>query len=223
VHPAEHLARLDEPRILTPTRLIAGHCGYARRSVGAALEALKCRPGRRECFQPHAPAGPSRPAEPGNGLLLLEFNCHRRARSRRTGATVAVFDFDVHHGNGTEAILLNVRDGFLFFLNSPISVLSRQRCDDVGGNCFNYPVAVHRRARILRCARTALDELKSSSRFGGGFRRFDATRAIRWRREHSRRKIFTAGQSLRRLRRAPVISLLEGGYSSDLRNSFWLT
>ena len=53
----------------------------------------------------------------------------------------AVFDFDVHHGNGTEDILLN-RDGVTFFsVHQFLFCVSRQRAQNAGKNCFNYPVA----------------------------------------------------------------------------------
>ena len=58
-----------------------------------------------------------------------------------TGAKrVAVFDFDVHHGNGTEAILLN-RPGTAFFSIHLYPFYPGTGSANVGKNCFNYPVA----------------------------------------------------------------------------------
>ena len=57
-----------------------------------------------------------------------------------TGAKrVAVFDFDVHHGNGTEAILLN-QPGVAFFSIHLYPFYPGTGAANVGKNCFNYPV-----------------------------------------------------------------------------------
>ena len=57
-----------------------------------------------------------------------------------TGAKrVAVFDFDVHHGNGTEAILLN-NPGAAFFSIHQFPCYPGTGTRNVGDNCFNYPV-----------------------------------------------------------------------------------
>jgi len=66
---------------------------------------------------------------------------------------VAVFDFDVHHGNGTEShsVEQTRRD---VFLDSPAPVLSRTGTRNVGDNCFNYPVAPHTpREEYRKCCR----------------------------------------------------------------------
>ena len=63
-----------------------------------------------------------------------------------TGARrIAVFDFDVHHGNGTEDILLN-RPGIEFFSVHQHPAYPDTGAENRGRNCFNYPVAPARRA-----------------------------------------------------------------------------
>src|SRR6202789_2988439 len=74
---------------------------------------------------------------------------------------VAVFDFDVHHGNGTEDILVN-REGIAFFSIHQFPCYPGTGEKNVGKNCFNYPVAPSApretyRAIIFR----ALDNLKT--------------------------------------------------------------
>jgi len=63
------------------------------------------------------------------------------AARQRGLARVAVWDFDAHHGNGTEAILAG-REGFLF-----ASVHQSPGYPGTGtrsiGNCRNWPVAPH--------------------------------------------------------------------------------
>ena len=76
----------------------AARCAAAERLLGGEAKRRLLRA---------APARPSRRARPGDGLLPLQ---QRRGRRRRTrsptsGAErVLVLDWDVHHGNGTEAI-----------------------------------------------------------------------------------------------------------------------
>ncbi len=53
---------------------------------------------------------------------------------------VAVFDFDVHHGNGTEDILMN-RSETAFFSIHEHPCYPGTGAVHVGNNCFNYPVA----------------------------------------------------------------------------------
>src|SRR5256885_9453425 len=51
-------------------------------------------------------------------------------------SSAAVFDFDVHHGNGTEAILLNVPHAAFFSIHQhPCYPGTGTR--NVGNNCFN--------------------------------------------------------------------------------------
>src|SRR6185295_10084822 len=58
-----------------------------------------------------------------------------------TGASkVAIYDFDVHHGNGTEAILMTEP-------HTAFASIHQHPCypgtgtANVGQNCFNYPLA----------------------------------------------------------------------------------
>ena len=61
--------------------------------------------------------------------------------AQATGARkVAVYDFDVHHGNGTEAILLNKPDTAFFSIHQH-PCYPGTGTKNVGNNCFNYPVA----------------------------------------------------------------------------------
>ena len=130
---------------------------------------------------------------------------------------VAVFDFDVHHGNGTENILLN-REGVAFFSVHQFPAYPGTGEKNVGTNCFNYPVAPSAPRETYRATLArALADLKNFApeliAVSAGFDAYvrdplaDGTllaEDFHW-----------VGQELRALQ-TPFFSLLEGGYSSDL-------
>jgi acetoin utilization deacetylase AcuC-like enzyme len=130
---------------------------------------------------------------------------------------VAVFDFDVHHGNGTEDILLN-REGTAFFSIHQFPAYPGTGEKNVGKNCFNYPVAPSAPREIYRATLArALADLKNFApdlvAVSAGF---DA-----YMRDPLAQGTLLAedfhwlGQELRALD-VPFFSLLEGGYSRDL-------
>ena len=116
VHTKQHLARLEEPEDFdADTPYCRGIAGYARRSVGAALEALRCARAGENVFSLMRPPGHHALPDRAMGFCYLNSIAIAVLEAVATGAKrVAVFDFDVHHGNGTEAILLN-RPGTAFF------------------------------------------------------------------------------------------------------------
>ena len=128
--------------ILTATRRsypeIADH---ARRSVGGALAALQAARAGEMAFSLMRPPGHHATRDTQHGLLLSQLHRHRRAGSAGDGREkVAVFDFDVHHGNGTEDILLN-QPGAAFFSIHQYPCYPGTGGANVGDNCFNFPVA----------------------------------------------------------------------------------
>jgi acetoin utilization deacetylase AcuC-like enzyme len=135
-----------------------------------------------------------------------------------TGAKkVAVFDFDVHHGNGTEAVLLNHPHAVFFSIHQHPCYPGTGR-SHVGRNCFNYPVAPRTpREEYRQVLQRALDELKKAKpdlvAVSAGF---DAYARDPLAQESLEAEDFHwLGESMRKLG-TPVFSLLEGGYSNDL-------
>jgi acetoin utilization deacetylase AcuC-like enzyme len=135
-----------------------------------------------------------------------------------TGAKrAAVFDFDVHHGNGTEAILLN-QPGCAFFSIHQFPCYPGTGATNAGKNCFNYPVAPGTPRETYRATLAhALEDLKKFRpdlvAVSAGF---DA-----YARDPLANGTLLAddfhwlGRSLRGLG-VPFSSLLEGGYSREL-------
>ena len=130
---------------------------------------------------------------------------------------VAVFDFDVHHGNGTEDILLN-QPGIEFFSVHQHPAYPNTGAANRGRNCFNYPVAPGATRETYRAALThALADLKNfrpdliavSAGFDAYARDPLADGSLRAEDFH------WLGQSLEKIN-VPMFSLLEGGYSRDL-------
>ena len=135
-----------------------------------------------------------------------------------TGAKrVAVYDFDVHHGNGTEQILIN-QPGVAFFSIHQYPCYPGTGSRNVGNNCFNYPVPPQTPRREYRVIlKGALDQLKNFKpdlvAVSAGF---DAYARDPLAQETLEAEDFHwLGESFRKLN-LPVFSLLEGGYSDDL-------
>ena len=87
--------------------------------AGAALGRCRLPGGRsgdeqgsRKCLLLRAPAWPHARGQP-DGLLFQQHRCRCRARHQgaRPWESVAIIDFDVHHGNGTEGIAAPVTIG----------------------------------------------------------------------------------------------------------------
>ena len=129
---------------------------------------------------------------------------------------VAVFDFDVHHGNGTEDILRKVEGTAFFSIHQhPAYPGTGSRSID---NCHNYPVPPDSpNATWRKAAAKALDDLKKFDPdlicVSAGF---DAYKRDPLCQQQLEIEDFAwIAQELRKLNK-PQANLLEGGYSNDL-------
>ena len=88
---------------------------HARRSVGGALQALQSARAGEMAFSLMRPPGHHATRNGAMGFCYLNSIAIAALEARAAGfQRVAVFDFDVHHGNGTEDILLD-QPGCAFF------------------------------------------------------------------------------------------------------------
>jgi acetoin utilization deacetylase AcuC-like enzyme len=218
-HSSEHVARLNVPEDFdADTPFYAGIADYARTSVGAALEALRCARLGEMVFSLMRPPGHHATHRSAMGFCYLNNIAIAVLEALATGAKrVAVYDFDVHHGNGTEDILLN-RPGTAFFSIHQSPCYPGSGLGNVGQNCFNFPVPPNTPREQYRATfSTALEQLKKFKpdlvAVSAGFDAYAhdplAQEAL------EAEDFYWLGKSFRSLS-LPIFSLLEGGYSRDL-------
>lgn len=218
-HAADHLERLNEPEDFDhDTPFFPSIAKLARSSVGAALEALKAARAGESVFSLMRPPGHHCTRHRAMGFCYLNNMAVAVLHAQSTGANrVAVFDFDVHHGNGTEAILLNKPETAVFSIHqNPCYPGTGNR--NAGKNCFNYPVPPRfPRDDYRHVFSSALDHLKKfKPDIIGVSAGFDAYARDPLAQETLEAEDFHwLGQSFREIG-IPFFSLLEGGYSDDL-------
>jgi acetoin utilization deacetylase AcuC-like enzyme len=218
-HAPEVLARLEIAEDFDADTPYHENIGQlARASVAASLDALRAARSGETVFSLMRPPGHHATRMKSMGFCYLNNIAIAALEAQATGAKrVAVFDFDVHHGNGTEDILLN-HEGTAFFSVHQVPAYPGTGEKNVGKNCFNYPVAPGTARETYRATLArALTDLKNFSpdiiAVSAGF---DA-----YARDPLAEGTLLAedfhwlGQSLRALN-VPFFSLLEGGYSKDL-------
>ncbi len=219
-HTNEHIARVKTAvaDFDGDTPAHPGIFDHASRSVGGALRALKAARGGEIAFSLLRPPGHHATRDHAMGFCYLNSVAIAALEALATGAKkVAVFDFDVHHGNGTEAILAN-RPNAAFFSIHQYPCYPGTGTSDVGDNCFNYPVAPQTpREEYRKVLARALDALKKTQpslvAVSAGF---DAYARDPIAQETLEAEDFHwLGQSVRGLG-VPAFSILEGGYSRDL-------
>lgn len=139
-HSRAHLDRLQESRAFdADTAWHEGIADFARSSAGAATTAADLALAGHAAFSLMRPPGHHATGDRAMGFCYLNNIAIAAAHARERGvARVAVWDFDAHHGNGTEAILRG-RDGILF-----VSVHQYPGYPGTGtanlDNCLNFPV-----------------------------------------------------------------------------------
>ena len=187
-------------------------------ACGGALRALKSAREGEISFSLLRPPGHHATRDHAMGFCYLNSIAIAALEALATGAKkVAVFDFDVHHGNGTEAILMN-RSGAVYFSTHQFPCYPGTGTSNVGDNCFNYPVAPQTpRTEYRKVLARALADLKNSRptlvAVSAGF---DAYARDPIAQETLEAEDFHwLGQSIRGLG-IPAFSILEGGYSRDL-------
>ncbi len=218
-HSPEHLARLQQPSDFdTDTPFFEHISDYARASVGAALDAMKAARAGETVFSLMRPPGHHATRTRAMGFCYLSNIAIAALEALATGCRrIAIYDFDVHHGNGTEAILLN-RPGVSFFSIHQYPCYPGTGTRNQGDNCFNYPVAPETpRSEYRHVLTSALEHLQTlKPELIGVSAGFDCYAHDPLAQETLELEDFYwLGQTFRKLG-VPVFSLLEGGYSKDL-------
>ena len=218
-HAPEHLARLREPEDFDDdTPFLPGIEGHARASAGAALAAMRSARSGETAFSLMRPPGHHALRSRAMGFCYLNNIALAVLAAIEGGANrVAVIDFDVHHGNGTEAILLN-RPGTAFYSIHQFPCYPGTGTRNVGNNCFNFPLPPQTpRSEYRQVFQSALRHLADFKpdlvAVSAGFDAYarDPLAQLKLEVEDFR----WIGLQLRGLG-LPLFSLLEGGYSGDL-------
>lgn len=217
-HSESHLLRLRESRDFdADTPHHNGIYELARLSAGAALTAMETALEGGKAFSLMRPPGHHAERARAMGFCYLNNIAICALEALAMGVKrVAVWDFDAHHGNGTEAILHGV-EGTLF-----VSIHQHPCYPGTGalsrGNCYNYPVppmmhpAEH--MEILDQSWEALLEFEPELVLvSAGFDAYvDDPITEMTLREKDFREL---GTWLNKAK-LPTAALLEGGYSEDL-------
>ncbi len=216
-HTAAHLQRLELPEDFDgDTAYFPGIADHARRAAGSALAAGVAALAGQPAFSLMRPPGHHATADQAMGFCYLNAVAISALAARTRVERVAVWDFDAHHGNGTEAILRG-RSGILF-----VSVHQYPGYPGTGTqsfeNCRNFPVAPRTpRAKHMEALAQSWQEIEAFHPqlvlVSAGFDAYadDPITEMTLVRDD----FATLGRWLR-ASRLPAAAVLEGGYSPDL-------
>jgi acetoin utilization deacetylase AcuC-like enzyme len=222
-HTPAHLKRVAQPRDFdADTPYFPGIAEHARRSVAAAIEAaqhaLSTR-GHEPVFSLMRPPGHHATATQAMGFCYLNqiATAALVAQKKFSAPKVAVWDFDAHHGNGTEAILHGQSNVFFASVHQ-YPGYPGTGTQDHGPHIRNWPVAPNTpRVDHMAALRSSLDAVVSFAPdlilVSAGFDAYarDPITSMTLEAED----FATLGRWLREAGR-PAAALLEGGYHADL-------
>jgi acetoin utilization deacetylase AcuC-like enzyme len=234
-HSAEHVDRVKNPRgdfdMDTPT--YPKIYDYALKSAGAGIEAARLAIAGERTFALMRPPGHHSMRDRAMGFCYFNNIAIAALDALANGAErVAIWDFDAHHGNGTEAIVAgNDRIRFASIHQFPAYPGTGAKSF---ANIENYPVAPQTpRQEHVDICRHALDKLigfkPNLLLLSAGFDAYardplvqmtleteDFAAFGKWLRKIDAPSLPTGPARTSGVAGIPVAAILEGGYSEDL-------
>jgi acetoin utilization deacetylase AcuC-like enzyme len=218
-HSAEHIARVRNPAgdFDLDTPALPKIYDYALKSAGGSIEAARTALEGNRNFVLNRPPGHHATRDCAMGFCYFSNIAIAALDALENGADrVAIWDFDAHHGNGTEAIVTN---------NPRIRFASIHQFPAYPGtgaksfaNIDNYPVPPQTpRKEHVEITKLALEKLANSKPnlilVSAGFDAYARDPLVQMTLEQEDFASF--GEWLNKID-IPVVAILEGGYSDDL-------
>ena len=191
---------------------------HALRGAGGAVGAMREALAGKSVFSLLRPPGHHAMKNQTMGFCYFNSVAIAVLEAKASGIErIGVFDFDVHHGNGTENILLNVPD-VNFVSVHQLPCYPGTGGAHVGNNCFNYPQRAFTQREPYRGALSeALARVLSNDpqviAVSAGFDAYARDKIAQQTLEVE--DFHWLGGELRKTG-VPFFSVLEGGYSDDL-------
>jgi acetoin utilization deacetylase AcuC-like enzyme len=219
-HMAAHVERVKHAHLPFDSDT-AAHPGiyyHALRGAGGAVLAMQEALAGKPVFSLLRPPGHHATKERAMGFCYFNSIAIAVLEAKARGVErIGILDFDVHHGNGTEEILVN-QPGVVFASVHQMPCYPGTGATNVGQNCFNFPIRPFTQREPYRgtFSEALAHVISHDPQLIAVSAGFDAYAKDRIAQQTLEAEDFHwMGGELRKTG-IPFFSVLEGGYSDDL-------